>query len=146
MKKIELLYNKYGFQRRDALFSLRTTVEEREEIYNAIVDAGYKVDGPFEPMSNYAFRTAKLIFAKTNVGVSYFKQKYNILSYNEFMVKLKPEDYVPVRSLEDAEKSKVFFGECNDNSNSYKDSNTSLDLQIANYLSTTLTSMHEKGF
>jgi hypothetical protein len=144
MKKIELLYNKYGFQRRDALFSLRTTVEEREEIYNAIVDAGYKVDGPFEPMSNYAFRTAKLIFAKTNVGISYFKQQYNILSYNEFMMKLKPEDYEPVPFVEDTEKSKAFFADYNDNS--YEESNTSLDLQIANYLSKKLTNIHEEGF
>lgn len=143
-KKLEHLEKLYGFKRGDGYSIYDHTVEEREEMFNLVKNAGYKVKGDFEPNSNYVFRTKQMIFAPTNVGRVYFKRKYNAIPFSEFTSKfyLTPKEN-DTKNLDNEDK-KLIFRSIKDNSNTYNSVDTNLDIQYASWFTNRLTKIYEK--
>lgn len=133
-KKLENLEKLYGFKRGDGYSKYGTTMEEREEMFNLVKNAGYKVKGEFEPNSNYVFRSKQMIFAPTNVGYHYFKRKYNVISPYFFKLKFTP--VVDEEETSDLENKKVIFKSIQDNSGS--NTSTNLDKQYENWFADSL--------
>lgn len=137
-KKLEILEKLYGFKRGDGYSKYSHTLEEREQMFNMVKNAGYKVKGDFEPNSNYIFRTKQMIFAPTNVGRAYFKRKYNAIPFSEFISKFSPTAEENDTENPGNEDKKLVFRSIKDNSNTYNSVDTNLDKQYENWFADSL--------